>query len=416
MRIKKNLLDEKYREIWDVNKNLEIGLKFEEVTTGSHKKAWWLCSKHGEYQQIIKNKTNGDGCQYCSGRKVHLLTCLETIYPDIAKLWHLTLNGNLTPRDVLPKSGKKVWWNCPIHGEYKQEIRLKTNGSGCPYCSGRYATPDTCLEVTHPNVAKQWHPTLNGNLTPKDVLAKSAKKVWWVCPVHGAYKQSLENKSKGCDCPYCAGKKAHFSTCLETIHPDIAKLWHPTLNGKLTAKDVLPNSNKKVWWICETHGAYKQQVYKKTSRKDGCPLCGESKGEKTISTYLKENKINFNVQHTFDDCRDKSLLLFDFGVLDHHKKLYLLIEYDGELHYKAVEYFSGMKGLKAQQRRDRIKDNYCRQNRIPLLRIPYWNLDNIENILNEVLISSNKLSKDEFYFYITNKTEELSCNEKVKAS
>ena len=149
------MLDEKYREIWDVNKNLEIGLKFEEVTTGSHKKAWWLCSKHGEYQQIIKNKTNGDGCPYCSGRKVHLLTCLETIHPDIAKLWHPTLNGNLTPRDVLPKSGKKVWWNCPIHGEYKQEIRLKTNGSGCPYCSGRYATPDTCLELHAPNIAKQ---------------------------------------------------------------------------------------------------------------------------------------------------------------------------------------------------------------------------------------------------------------------
>ena len=68
--------------------------------------------------------------------------------------------------------------------------------------------------------------------------------MWWVCEAHGAYQQSLENKSKGCGCPYCAGKST-FSTCLETIHPDIAKLWHPTLNGKLTAKDVLPNSNKK---------------------------------------------------------------------------------------------------------------------------------------------------------------------------
>ena len=64
-----------------------------------------------------------------------------------------------------------------------------------------------------------------------------------------------------------------------------------------------------------------------------------------------------------------------------------------ELHYKAVKYFSGMKGLKAQQRRDRDKDNYLGKIKIPLLRIPYWNLNNIENILNEVLIRSNKLSK-----------------------
>ena len=413
MRINKNPLDEKYREIWATEKNLEIGLEFDEITKGSEKEAWWICEKHGIYQQVIRNKSNGYGCPYCSGRKVHLLNCLETTHPDIAKQWHLTKNGRLTPKNIIAGSSKKVWWYCEIHGEYQQEIRLKTNGAGCPYCSGRYATPETCLEATHPNIAKQWHPTKNGKLTPKDVLAKSAKKVWWLCPIHGAYKQSLENKNKGCDCPYCTGKKAHSTTCLGNINPEIAKLWHPTLNGSLTPEDVLPKSGKNVWWICPIHGAYQQKIIKKTMRDDGCPSCGESKGEKTISTYLTENKIKFTSQYTFEDCRDKNLLPFDFGILN-NSSILLLIEYDGIQHYKSIEYFGGMESLKSQQRRDKIKNEYCNENKIPLLRIPYWNYDNIVNILNEIFKKYKELNKNDFRTYIIKKTEELLKKKQMK--
>ena len=74
---------------------------------------------------------------------------------------------------------------------------------------------------------------------------------------------------------------------------------------------------------------------------------------------------------------------FDFGILN-NSSILLLIEYDGIQHYKSIEYFGGMESLKSQQRRDKIKNEYCNENKIPLLRIPYWNYDNIVNILNEI--------------------------------
>jgi len=117
----------------------------------------------------------------------------------------------------------------------------------------------------------------------------------------------------------------------------------------------------------------------------GCPLCISSKGEKVIKSYLENNEIKHKHQFRLDDCRCKKPLPFDFAIFDSNNNLKCLIEYDGELHFNSFDYFGGENKFKEQQYRDKIKNNYCKQNNIPLLRIPYWDFSNLEEILDKEL-------------------------------
>jgi hypothetical protein len=79
---------------------------------------------------------SGDGCPYCRGLRVGLSNCLATKNPELAKEWHLTKNGNLTPYDVTCGSNKKVWWMCSIcYHEWKTDISSRNSSNGCPKCN-----------------------------------------------------------------------------------------------------------------------------------------------------------------------------------------------------------------------------------------------------------------------------------------
>lgn len=111
----------------------------------------------------------------------------------------------------------------------------------------------------------------------------------------------------------------------------------------------------------------------------GCPACSISKGEKVIRLYLENNNIEFIQEYRFDDCRYKKPLPFDFYMPDYN----LCIEFDGEQHYKAFDYFGGEKYFKLTQTRDKIKNKFCKDNNVNLLRIPYYEIDNVNRILDK---------------------------------
>ena len=81
---------------------------------------------------------------------------LEKINPKLAKEWHPTKNGNLTPKDVTPSSAQKVWWICDNNHEWLANISSRSYGAGCPYCSGRAVCRDNCLQTKNPKLSKEW--------------------------------------------------------------------------------------------------------------------------------------------------------------------------------------------------------------------------------------------------------------------
>jgi DNA-directed RNA polymerase subunit RPC12/RpoP len=174
-------------------------------------KVWWLCKKCAQsWRATVNSRVRGNGCPYCSGKKASEHNCLQTNNPALANEWHPTQNGNLSPKDVTPNSGKKVWWICKKKGhEWPARISDRNKGTGCPYCSGRYATKENNLQKVNPKLAKEWHPTKNGHLTPKDVLPNSGKKAWWICKKKGhEWEAIVSNRNRrGDGCPYCSGRR-----------------------------------------------------------------------------------------------------------------------------------------------------------------------------------------------------------------
>lgn len=115
-----------------------------------------------------------------------------------------------------------------------------------------------------------------------------------------------------------------------------------------------------------------------------CPQCNESKGEEKIRLYLEDKKIKYKSQYTFDDLIGIGcgLLKFDFAVFDSDNNIIFLIEYDGEFHFE--KQYSNDK-FETTKTHDELKNQYCKDKNIKLLRIPYWKSDAMEAILQSQL-------------------------------
>ena len=138
---------------------------------------------------------------------------------------------------------------------------------------------------SYPHLVKEWHPTKNGELTPSDFTHGSDKKVWWVCDKGHSFSTSVSDRTrqKPIGCKYCAGKKASKENNLETLFPEIAKEWHPTMNKELMPNQVTRASAKKVWWLCPKNHSYKSTINSRTNQFSGCPYCA---GKKTLNYDL----------------------------------------------------------------------------------------------------------------------------------
>jgi len=150
--------------------------------------------------------------------KKNMKPSLNKVNSALARQWHPTGNAPLTPGDVTFGSGRKVWWLCGKGHEWNAVICNRSKGIGCPYCSGRYATTDNNLRTVNPDLARQWHPTKNAPLTPKDVTPRSAAKVWWKCSKGHEWKAAIFSRARN-RCPYCSGRRVARDNCLQTVNP-----------------------------------------------------------------------------------------------------------------------------------------------------------------------------------------------------
>lgn len=208
---------------WDFVKNTAFGPT--QVSSGSRKKAWWRCEKGHSWEAVIASRATGCGCPVCTGKLIVAgENDLASMFPDVAAQWNYTKNHGFTPEACAPASNRKVWWICELGHEYQATVGARTvHGSGCPYCTGKRVLKGfNDLATIEPRVAAQWHPTLNGALTPEMVTAGSARKVWWQCSDGHVWKAVIHSRTgaKKCGCPVCAGtvklaRQARYASMLE---------------------------------------------------------------------------------------------------------------------------------------------------------------------------------------------------------
>ncbi len=269
---------------WHPTKN--GNLTPEDVSPGSARKVWWVCFKGHEWEATINSKKrNKNPCPFCSRTRVSKEYNLSLFCPEVAKQWHPVKNGILTPDKVTPAANKKVWWKCDKGHEWQTTVNDRSNrGYRCPYCAGKIASKEYNLLKMYPEIAKQWHPTKNHDLTPDKVTPGSGEKVWWVCDKGHEWQTVINDRSnKGYRCPYCAGKIVSEEYNLLKMYPEIAKQWHPVKNGILTPDKVTPGSNKKVWWVCDKGHEWQTAVYDRSNRGYRCPYCVGKKASKEYS-------------------------------------------------------------------------------------------------------------------------------------
>lgn len=202
--------------------------------------------------------------------------------------WEKNIEFDFDPKLLTVGSGKKVWWKCSKGHEWQATIDRRSQGKGCPYCSGRNAIKGkNDLQTVNPALSKEWNYDKNNGLTPTDVLPSSNKKVWWKCGKGHEWQAMIRSRNDGRGCPYCSGRHAvNGKNDLQTVNPVLATEWNYERNCGLMPMDVLPNSNKKVWWKCSKGHEWQSTVANRNNG-NGCPYClgrYAVKGENDLQT------------------------------------------------------------------------------------------------------------------------------------
>lgn len=264
---------------WDIERNLP--LTPDDVTFGSHKRVWWTCPSGHSWQAMVYTRSEGAGCPYCTGRKaLPEQNCLAKQFPMLAVEWDSEKNAPLTPKDITPGSHKLIWWRCQNGHSYRSAVKTRVQGSGCPYCAGKNVLPEeTSLATEYPSIAKEWDAAKNVPLLPTQVISGTRRKVWWRCPKGHSWRAAVYSRTTlGTGCPVCTGRQALAGeNDLATLYPDIAAQWDEEKNGVLHPNNVTAGSNRRVWWKCEKGHSYRAMIAQRVQRGDGCPYCANRK-------------------------------------------------------------------------------------------------------------------------------------------
>ncbi len=321
---------------WNYDKN--NGLTPLDVTSNSNKKVWWRCSKGHEWQATVVHRNRGVGCPICNSERHTSLP--EYVLIFYLKKYGLEVlhsyNGNGYELDVyIPakqiaieydgyywhknKTAKDLEKNrrCMLDGIKLYRIRegLQTlHDSSVDYVVQKdqsdlpqvlkeilseiiggnididthkdaidienlreYTEKSNSLLYYNPEVANEWNYEKNGHLRPDNFKANSNKKVWWLCSKGHEWQATIVDRNNGRGCPYCSGRRViKGENDLLTTNSSLANEWNYGKNDGLTPMDVMPNSHKKVWWVCSKGHEWQARI---DSRHLGnsCPQCAREK-------------------------------------------------------------------------------------------------------------------------------------------
>ena len=241
---------------------------------GTGKKLDWKCHKGHLFSTSGSHRTRGQGCPYCSNKKVLKgFNDLETINPEIAKEAH-----GWDATTVTVGSGKNRSWKCKIGHVWKTSINARNRGTGCPYCTNTKVLKNfNDLKTNNPELAKEAH-----GWDPTKVVAGTNKKLEWKCSFGHIWEVAPNIRvSQNQNCPYCSNHQVlkGFND-LATTHPEIAKEahgWDPT--------KVIAGTNKKLEWKCSFGHIWKTTGGHRTGGR-GCPSCAQSGFDPNNDAYL----------------------------------------------------------------------------------------------------------------------------------
>ena len=320
-----------------------------------------ICEHHGKFPQRPKSHIKQKaGCPKCNG--VYRNTVEDFINESKNKF------GNFFDYSLVNyvDTETSVDIICPEHGIFPMTpYHHLLSKSGCPYCGRGVQNTDLFI--------KRSIKVHSNKFDYSKVVYKNNKTSVSIGCEHGFYDVNPREFLRGnIPCPAC---NVEYNT------NDFIKKANEKHKQKYKYdRTVYIDSKKKVIIYCSNHG-YFEQVAANHLMGQGCPICQESKGEKIVSVILEKQGVNFIKQHKFADCTNKKegrlcrKLPFDFYI----PELNTCIEYDGRQHFEPIIGLGGEEAFNNQKIRDKFKNQYCEENGIKLIRIPYTiNMEDIE--------------------------------------
>ena len=201
-----------------------------DVSYGSNKEVWWRCKDGHEWDARVSARTRQkQGCPDCKGKRVTDRNRLSLRCPEVAAEWHPTKNEGLTPGQVTASSSKTVWWICEKGDDHEWDdtVNHRTSERGCPFCAGKRISDTNRLSRRYPELAAEWHPTKNGDLTADGVTFGSNKKVWWRCSRDHEWEAVVSSRTgQGVGCSQCtsqgrSGVEIYLACELKAVFHDI---------------------------------------------------------------------------------------------------------------------------------------------------------------------------------------------------
>lgn len=319
-----------------------------------------ICPEHGVFEQRLDHHKRGSKCPKCVNDNKRLL--VKSFINKSNKIHNNKYDYSLIEYKNHMNNINII---CPKHGSFYQTPNNHLNGKGCPKCKKNF-------KLTYDEFIKKANKKHNNKYDYFLVSFNNVKdKIQIICPIHGIFKQNVYTHINSNGCKKCNSQilnTEHFIELSKKIHN----------NKYIYNKSIFVKTSRKIKIICEKHGLFYQYPLHHING-NGCPKCKRSKGEEIIEKYLIQKNVRFEIQKSFSDCRFKNRLRFDFYLNDYN----YCIEFDGEIHYKSIKYFGGDENLEYIITKDKIKNKYCEDNNIKLLRIKYD--DNIIEKLKTII-------------------------------
>lgn len=357
-------------ELSKVNINIEVLGAY----VNTHTKLQCRCLIDGyEWNISPHDLLAGFGCPKCGGtlKKTHddFKSELEQINPNI-----ILLNKYIDMKH-------KVKCKCLIDGnEWESLPQNLLNGHGCPKCSAQEASKRNLK--SHETFLHDVH-MVSPTIVIQNIYKNNTSKIKCKCEIcANEWTTTASNLVAGKGCPKC-GLEKRISAITKNHKQFIDEMLLANSDIEIIGKYI--NSSTPIKCKCLNDGYIWEATPSNLLKGTGCPVCSNSHGEKAISTVLDSMSIEYIPQHRFNDCRNTRSLPFDF-YLPHFN---MCIEYDGQQHFRPVN-FGGctdeqaIKSFESTKLNDSIKNQYCKNNNIRLLRISYCDYDNIGTIIQNI--------------------------------
>jgi hypothetical protein len=323
---------------------------------GRHAKLLVACRVHGAFEQDAGNHLGGAGCPSCGAHrsKTHRLLDNDAFLARARRS-----HGDKYDYSKVSYSGKsnQVVIICPEHGEFSQIAGHHMRGVGCPNCGGRRKW--TLDEFVNKSISV--HGDKYDYSLVEYIRARSSVRI--ICKLHGEFLQSPAEHKAGGVCPEC--RKVKLSVALTSSTDEFvskATLVHGDRYDYSLVDYVSSDSYVKI--LCRKHGMFEQKAHQHLTG-HGCHKCSVRKGEQMIAELLDAAGVLYYTQVAFSKCVDKLPLWFDFYLPSKR----MLIEFDGDQHFRAKAHWGGEEAFENTKRRDAIKNEFAKSNHYNLIRL-----------------------------------------------